>query len=105
MLIISTTIGSVVIVFVNIYVKSDIWETRTLYDYLEALSQLDNIVRRMKSDSIYSTGDFSDNPITGTAWVNLTLLMNRNVCKCLGVLDHTFCRKGDGIHVSNPVVL
>ena len=77
--------GSHVIVLVNVYIRSDIWETRTLNDYLEALSQLEHIVASMRFDSIYFIGDFNADPLKGRAWDNLTLFMQRNNLQCFDV--------------------
>ena len=121
----SIAIGSVFVVLVNMYVRSDIWETRTLNDYLETLSQLDNIVSSMRFDSIYFIGDFNADPRSGRAWGNLSLFMDRNDFKCYDVemledstftfisygdahtrwLDHVVGRSDNGIHIHNPLVL
>ena len=124
-IIMSITIGSVVIVLVNVYIRSDIWEARTLNDYLEALSQLDNVISSMKFDSIYFIGDFNADPKSGRAWRNLTPFIDRNDFKCFDIemmdessfafisygnahtkwLDGVVGRNGDGMRVRDPVVL
>ena len=124
-IIMSVGIGSLSIVLVNVYVRSDIWETRTLNDYLETLSQFDNIVSSMKFDSIYFIGDFNANPKSGRAWNNLSSFMDRNDFKCFDVdmleestftfisygdahtgwLDHVVGRNSNATHVNNFEVL
>ena len=65
-------LGHLTIVLVNVYLRSDLWEIRTLNAYLSGLSELENIILSMKFDSIYFIGDFNADPFVGRAWGNLT---------------------------------
>ena len=83
--IMSLIINSVVIVFVNVYIRSDIWEIRTLNDYLESLNELENVIGTMRFDSIFFIGDFNADPSSGRAWGNLMNFINRNSLRCFDV--------------------
>ena len=48
--------GGFDLVLVNVYLKSDIWETHTLADYLENLNKMENILRDFSFDSIFFIG-------------------------------------------------
>ena len=76
-------INSVIIVLVNVYIRSDTWETHTLHSYLESLSQLSEIVSSTEFDSIFFIGDFNADPFTGRAWNNLSVFMYENNLRCL----------------------
>ena len=93
----SVRFGSLTLVMVNVYLRSDIWEVRTLNAYLDALSELENIVNSMRFDSIYLVGD----PFTGRAWGNLVNFIERNNLKCFDkeLMDDdsfTFVSYGNG---------
>ena len=84
-IVVSLVYNSLTILVINVYIKSDIWETHTLHDYLESLSQLGNIVTEMKYDSIYFVGDFNADPSSGRSWNNLRTFMYSNHLKCFDV--------------------
>lgn len=73
------------ILLVNVYLNSDIWEIETLNKYLESLSKLESLLDDEKFDSIYFTGDFNADPVSGRAWQNLSNFMNNNHLKCFDV--------------------
>ena len=81
-IILSLEIDSLIIVLVNVYIRSDIWETQTLNNYLESLCQLGNIISSTKFDSIFFMGDFNADPFSGRAWNNLSVFKNHNNLKC-----------------------
>ena len=83
--IMSVIINSVTIIFVNVYIRSDLWEIHTLNDYLESLSELENIIDSTKFDSIFFIGDFNADPSSGRAWSNLNDFINRNNLRCFDV--------------------
>ena len=66
-IIMTIRIGHLTIVIVNVFLRSDIWEIRTLDAYLNGLSELENIIVSMKFDSIYVVGDFNADPFVGRA--------------------------------------
>ena len=49
-------IGCNVLFLLNVYIKSDIWEDRTLEMYLETLDKLEDILSSRIFDSVYSEG-------------------------------------------------
>ena len=51
-IVLSVICGSLTLVFVNVYIRSDIWEIRTHNEYLEMLSKLEAIISETKFDSI-----------------------------------------------------
>ena len=67
------------------FVKSDIWETQTLHDYLDTLSQLGNLVTELRYDSIYFIGDFNADPFSGRSWSHLKAFMHTNHLKCFDI--------------------
>ena len=71
-------IGCNVILLLNVYIKNDIWEDRTLEMYLETLGKLENIFIR-KFDSVYIMEDFNADPFIGKAWNHLTDFMEYNL--------------------------
>ena len=110
---------------VNVYLKSDLWEARTLSDYLEYLSELENLITRTRFDTVYIIGDFNIDPYTGRAWSNLGDFSSRNNLKCFDFetldsstftfisygnthckwLDHVVGRDSDNVSVSSVRVL
>ena len=78
----SLRFGSLTLVMVNVYLRSDIWEVRTLNAYLDALSELEKIINSMQFDSIYLVGDFNADPFIGRAWGNLVNFTEQNNLKC-----------------------
>ena len=46
-MILEISLGSRTILLINAYCKSDIWETRTLDEYLETLNNLEQILLNM----------------------------------------------------------
>ena len=100
-IVLSVKIGSLIIVLVNVYLRSDIWEIRTLDAYLDGLSNLENILLSTNFNSIYFIGDFNADPFVGRAWGNLCNFMDRNNLHCFDkeILDDnsfTFVSYGDG---------
>ena len=77
--------GGFDLVLVNVYLKSDIWETHTLADYLENLNKMENILRDFSFDSIFFIGDFNADPFLGRSWHNLKHFMQCNSLKCYDV--------------------
>ena len=63
------------------YIKSDLWEVRTLESYLEYLNQLDLLIST-PFESVFFIGDFNADPYTGRAWNNLSNFIHRNTLKC-----------------------
>ena len=124
-IVVSLEYNSLIILVVNVYIRSDIWETHTLHDYLESLSQLGDIVTEMKYDSIYFVGDFNADPFSGRSWNNLKTFMYSNHLKCIDVdmldeetftfisygnaytkwLDHVVGRDSNCIRVNDVSVL
>ena len=88
-IVLSLEINSLIVVLVNVYIRSDIWETRTLNNYLESLCQLGNIISSTRFDSIFFMGDFNADPFSGRAWSNLSAFVSHNDLKCFDfeVLD------------------
>ena len=84
-IVMSLAYNSLTIVLVNVYVKSDIWETQTLHDYLDTLSQLGNLVNELRYDSIYFVGDFNADPFSGRSWSHLKAFMHTNHLQCFDV--------------------
>lgn len=117
--------GNHSILLVNVYLKSDLWEARTLSDYLEYLSELENLITRTRFDAVYIMGDFNADPYTGRAWSNLGDFSSRNNLKCFDFetldsstftfisygnthckwLDHVVGRDSDNVSVSSVRVL
>ena len=100
-IVLSLKVGSLTLALVNVYLRSDIWEIRTLNAYLEALSELEDILVSTKFDSVYFIGDFNADPYVGRAWGNLTSFMERNnlVCHDKEILQNdsfTFISYGNG---------
>lgn len=54
------------------YIKSDIWQDRTLEMYLETLGKLEDVLSNQRFDSVYILGDFNADPFIGRAWNHLT---------------------------------
>ena len=122
---IEITVGIHVVLLVNVYIKSDIWEARTLDAYLNYLSELENLITNSKFDSIYFLGDFNADPFSGRAWGNLSNFISRNSLECFDFrmlepstftfvsygnsyckwLDHVVGRETDDITVSSIRVL
>ena len=75
-------INSLIIVLVNVYIRSDTWETHTLHNYLESLSHLSNIVSSTNFNAIFFIGDFNADPFNGRAWNNLSAFISQNSLKC-----------------------
>ena len=101
-IVMSLMFGSLTLAMVNVYLRSDIWEVRTLNAYLDALSELENIINSMRFDSIYLVGDFNADPFIGRAWGNLVNFIERNNLKCFDkeLMDDdsfTFVSYGNGV--------
>lgn len=117
-------VNSLIIVLVNVYLRSDIWEIRTLNDYLNGLSDLESIINTMRFDSIYFLGDFNADPFSGRAWGNLMNFVENNSLRCIdremlidnsftfiaygnGVtkwLDHVIGRDSTNVNISNTII-
>ena len=67
-IVMSLLINGVTIVFVNVYIRSDLGEVRTLNDYLESLMRLEILIESLKFDSIFFIGDFNADPSCGRAF-------------------------------------
>ena len=124
-IVLSLEINSLIVVLVNVYIRSDIWETRTLNNYLESLCQLGNIISSTRFDSIFFMGDFNADPFSGRAWSNLSAFVSHNDLKCFDFevldkdtftfmsysgahtkwLDHILGRDCNDITVSNVKVI
>ena len=70
------------ILLVNVYIKSDLWETGTHDAYLDYLSQLEHLIISHQFDGIYFLGDFNADPFSGRAWGNLCNFLSRNSLEC-----------------------
>ena len=77
--------GNFKTVLVNVYLNSDVWETRTQAQYLESLNKMESILADYVFDQIYYIGDFNADPFIGRAWKNLKEFMVRNAIKCYDV--------------------
>ena len=90
-LIMSILCDGVLIVVVNVYIKSDLWKIGTLNEYLECLSELESILMEIRFNSIYFIGDFNADPFSGRSWNHVTTFMERNelVCYDVDVLDNS----------------
>ena len=73
------------IVFINVYLNSDIWKVSTQEQYLESLAKLEGYINDVKHDNIFLAGDFNADPFSGRAWRNLSDFMVRNSLKCFDV--------------------
>ena len=124
-IVLSITHNNNVIVIVNVYVRSDICEARTLDDYLNTLSKLHNIIIDKSFDSIYFIRDFIADPSSGRAWQNLYNFSTSNNLECFDFnmleestftflsygtgstrwLDHVIGRNGNYSHICNMKVL
>ena len=69
-------VGNDKILLVNVYIKSDLWEARTLDAYLNYLNDLEYLITSTKLDCIYFWGDFNADPYSGRAWHNLLDFMH-----------------------------
>ena len=80
-----------IIVFVNVYIRSDICQVEKLGNYLGMLSQLKNVLTETRFDPIFFIGDFNADPKSGRSWNHLTEFMNDNRLTCYDVneLDDT----------------
>ena len=89
MIIMCISIRNIKIVLVNVYLNSDLWETSTLNNYLNTLSNLELILADYNYDCINFLGDFNADPFVGRAWRNLDDFITRNALKCFDfdVLD------------------
>ena len=92
-IVMSLRFGSLTLVMVTVYLRSDIWEVRTLNAYLDALSELENIINSMQFDSIYLVGYFNADPFIGRAWGNLINFIERNNLECFNkkLMDDDSC--------------
>ena len=122
---IEVTFGNRKALIVNVYIRSDIWEARTLDAYLNYLSELEHLFSSTDFNSLYILGDFNADPYSGRAWNNLSEFMSRNSLRCFDVqmlepstftyisygnsyckwLDHVIGRDADGIKVTSTRVL
>ena len=118
-------VGGHNILLVNVYIKSDLWEVRTLNAYLEYLSQLEYLITNTQFESVFFMGDFNADPYSGRAWKNLCDFLSRNSLQCFDYamlessaftfvsfgntyckwLDHIVGRNANGISVSSTRVL
>lgn len=100
-IVLSINVNSTIILLVNVYIRSDVWEISTLNQYLEALSNLEMIIESFKFNAIYFIGDFNADPFSGRAWNNLSDFMERNALNCfdkelLNDSSFTFVSYGNG---------
>ena len=63
---IEVTFGNRKALIVNVYIRSDIWEARTLDAYLNYLSDLEHLFSSTGFNSLYILGDFNADPYSGT---------------------------------------
>ena len=113
------------ILFVNVYIRSDLGDPVSLAAYLETLHNIDFILDDIDYDSIYLIGDFNADPFGGRAWNNLKEFIDRNKFCCFDVdklsndtftyisnsygnckwLDHVIGRSVDGVNFKSAEVL
>ena len=82
-------IGCNVKLLLNVYIKSDFWEDRTLEMYLETLGKLEDILSSRKFENVYIMGEYNADPFIGRAWTHLTEFIEYNDLTCfyVNVLD------------------
>ena len=76
------SIGDFKILFINLYLNSDLLDSITLNNYLNNLNKLESILGDYDYDCIYFVGDFNADPFVGRAWKNLTDFRLHNNLKC-----------------------
>ena len=81
----SLLINGITIVFVIVYVKSDLEEVHTLNDYLESLIRLEILIESLKFDSIFFIGDFNADHLCWRAFGNFKDFISRNDLRCFEV--------------------
>ena len=84
-IVMSLLINGLTIVFVNVYIKSDLGEVRTLNDYLELLIRLEILIESLKFDSTIFICDFNADPLRGRAFGNSKDFISRNDLRCFDV--------------------
>ena len=88
-IVMSLLINGITIVFVNVYIKSDLGEVRTLNDYLESLIRIEILIESLTFDSIFFIGDFNADPLYGRAFGNFKDFISKNdlICFDVDILD------------------
>ena len=92
-MVLSVEVNSFTIVFINVYLNSDVWKTVTQQQYLESLATIESYISELQYDSVFVVGDFNADPFSGRAWDNLSQFIQRNLFKCFDVdfLDENSC--------------
>ena len=81
-MIVRISFGNLEIVFVNIYIRSDLGDPDTHASYLNSLYQLDSFLIDIDYDNIFIVGDFNADPNGSRSWENLNNFITRNHFKC-----------------------
>ena len=84
-LIFNVNINGFNVVFINVYLNSDLWKVSTQEQYLEDLGKLDWYIHDLQYDNIFLLGDFNADPFSGRAWTNLSDFIINNSLKCFDV--------------------
>ena len=82
-IVISVNMNNMIIVFVNVYIRSDLGDPYTQAEYINNLFKIEAIVNDINYDSIYVVGDWNADPYFGRAWENLTAFIQRNNFTCI----------------------
>lgn len=95
-------ISSFNVVFINVYLNSDIWEITTLNNYLESLSKLNHFLDTFHCDCVFLMGDFNADQFYGSASRNISEYTTIKYLKCFDVdkLDdysYTFITNGNSV--------
>ena len=124
-MIIKLIIGNVEVIFVNVYVRSDLGDPLSIAAYLNNLHEIEASLQDVDYNSIFILGDFNADPSGGRSWNNLNEFILRNNFSCFDRdvmsadtfthvsfghgsckwLDHIIGRTMDGVTVGHIDIL